>query len=66
MQPRKETLLAIGMISLAAGLLIGQFTQVTFGGVLVSEFLEGFFVGLAIVMNLAYMVRIKTVKKSVC
>jgi hypothetical protein len=66
MQLRKETLLATGMISLAAGLLIGQFTQFTFGGVLVSEFLEGFFVGLAIVMNLAYMVRIKTVKKSVC
>ena len=61
---KNETMLAIGLISLALGVLIGEFFHFEYGGILISNFLEGFFVGLAIVMTLAYMVRVRTNKKT--
>ena len=48
---KNETMLAIGLISLALGVLIGEFFHFEYGGILISNFLEGFFVGLAIVMT---------------
>ncbi len=64
MQLKNETMLAIGVISIALGVLIGKFTHFEYGGILVSDFLEGFFVGLAIVMTLAYMVRVRIGNKT--
>jgi hypothetical protein len=64
MQLKNETMLAIGVISIALGVLIGKFTYFEYGGILVSDFLEGFFVGLAIVLNLAYMVRVRIGNKT--
>jgi len=51
--PLKDgTMLSIGMISLALGILIGQFLSFEFNGFAVSSFLEGLFIGLSLVMNL--------------
>ena len=61
---KNEAMLAIGLISLALGVLIGEFLHVEYGGILISNFLEGLFVGLAIVMTLAYMVRMRSNKKT--
>ena len=61
---KNETMLAIGMISLALGVLIGEFLHFEYSGILISNFLEGFFVGLSIVMTLAYMVRTRKNKKA--
>lgn len=56
---KNETMLSIGMISMALGILIGRFLQFEYLGFSVSSFLEGLFVGLALVMNAAYLIRIK-------
>jgi len=58
---KDESMLALGMISLAAGLLIGRFIYFEYAGFSVTDFLEGLFVGLSLVMNIAYL--IKTRKK---
>ncbi len=62
MQLKNKSILASGLILLSAGLLIGRFTRFVFAGVQISEFLEGFFVGISIVVNLAYMIRFRTAK----
>jgi len=54
---KEENLLAIGMIIMAVGLLIGQFTKFEYGGFDVSSFFEGVLIGLSMVMNLAYLYR---------
>jgi hypothetical protein len=55
MRLKKENMLAIGMISMALGILIGRFVHLEYEGFLVSDFIEGILIGLSIVMNLAYL-----------
>ena len=52
---KTETMLSIGMISMALGILIGRFVHVEISGFAVSDFVEGILVGLSLTMNLAYL-----------
>ena len=54
---KDETLLSVGMISLALGILIGRFLQFEYLGFAVTDFVEGVLIGLSLVMNVAYLVR---------
>jgi len=62
MQLKDENMLAIGMMSIALGILIGRFVHFEYSGFSVSDFVEGVLVGLSLVMNLAYMIRRRTKK----
>lgn len=57
MQLKDETILAIGMISIASGILIGRFLHFEYAGFSITDFVEGVLVGLSLVMNLTYLVR---------
>jgi hypothetical protein len=57
MQLSDERILAIGMISLALGILIGRFLYFEIAGFSVTDFIEGILIGLSLVMNIAYLVR---------
>jgi hypothetical protein len=57
---KDETMLAIGMISLALGILIGRFVHFEYSGFSISDFIEGILVGLSLVMNLAYLIRVRS------
>jgi hypothetical protein len=59
---KDETMLAIGMISIALGILIGRFVHIEYSGFSVSDFIEGVLVGLSLVMNLTYLIRIRSKK----
>jgi hypothetical protein len=59
---KDETMLAIGMISLALGILIGRFVHFEYSGFSISDFIEGILVGLSLVMNLAYLIRVRSKK----
>ena len=50
------TMLAISMISMALGILIGRFVHLEVSGFSVSDFVEGILVGLSLTMNLAYLI----------
>ena len=54
---KDENILAIGMISLALGILIGRFLHFEYLGFSVTDFVEGILIGLSLVMNIAYLVR---------
>jgi hypothetical protein len=54
---RDEAILAIGMISIALGILIGRFVHFEYSGFSVSDFAEGIFVGLSLVTNITYLIR---------
>jgi len=54
---KDETMLAIGMMSMALGILVGRFVHFEYSGFSVSDFVEGLLVGLSLVMNLAYLIR---------
>ena len=56
---KDESILAIGMLSIALGLLIGRFVHFEYSGFSVSDFLEGVLVGVSLVMNLTYLIRQK-------
>ena len=60
---KDETILSIGMISIALGILIGRFVHIEYSGFSVSDFIEGVLVGLSLVMNLTYLIRIRSKKK---
>lgn len=60
MQIKNKTMLSVGLLSLVLSILIGKFTSLVYSGIMVSDFLAGFFVGLSIVMMLAYAVRLRT------
>ncbi len=57
MQLKDENILAIGMISIALGILIGRFLHFEYAGFSITDFVEGVLVGLSLVMNLTYLVR---------
>ena len=61
---KDETLLAVGMASMAIGILIGRFLHYEYSGFSVTDFLEGILIGISLVMNLAYLIRIRSKKKS--
>jgi hypothetical protein len=62
MSLKDEAMLAIGMISIALGILIGRFLHFEYSGFSVSDFVEGVLVGLSIAMNLAYLIRLRSKK----
>ena len=62
MRLKDETMLSIGMISLALGILIGRFVHFEYSGFSISNFIEGVLIGLSLVMNLAYMIRQRSKK----
>jgi hypothetical protein len=53
---KTETMLSIGMISMALVILIGRFVHFEISGFAVSDFVEGVLVGLSLTMNLAYLI----------
>jgi hypothetical protein len=57
LQLKDENLLAIGMISLALGILIGRFLYFEYLGFSVTDFIEGILIGLSLVMNITYLIR---------
>ncbi len=52
---KDENILAIGMISLASGILIGRFLHFEYLGFSVTDFIEGVLTGLSLVMNITYL-----------
>jgi len=62
MRLKDETMLSIGMISLALGILIGRFLHFEYSGFSISDFIEGVLIGLSLVMNLTYMIRQRSKK----
>jgi hypothetical protein len=54
-----ETMLSIAMTSMTLGILIGGFVQIEYLGFSVSDFIEGILVGLALTMNLAYLIQFR-------
>jgi len=57
MQLKDETILSIGMLSMAVGILIGRFLHFEYAGFSITDFVEGVLVGLSLVTNLTYLVR---------
>ncbi len=62
MSLKDETLLSVGMVSMAIGILIGRFLHYEFSGFSVTDFLEGILIGISLVMNLTYLIRIRSKK----
>jgi hypothetical protein len=52
----ENVLLAVGMISISLGILVGRFLHFEYSGFSVSDFVEGILVGLSLTMNLAYLI----------
>ncbi|KON33881.1 MAG: hypothetical protein AC479_02885 [miscellaneous Crenarchaeota group-6 archaeon AD8-1] len=57
MKQSDETILAIGMITLAIGILIGRFLYFEYQGFVVTDFIEGMLIGISIAMNIIYLIR---------
>jgi hypothetical protein len=60
---KDETTLVIGMISLALGILIGRFVYIEYSVFSISDFVEGILIGLSLVMNITYLIRIRLKKQ---
>ena len=56
---KDENILAVGMMSMAIGILVGRFTHFEYSGFAISDFIEGILTGLSLTLNLAYMIRKK-------
>jgi hypothetical protein len=54
---KDENILAMGMISIALGILIGRFLHFEYSGFSVTDFIEGILTGLSLVLNLTYLIR---------
>ena len=54
---KDENILAVGMMSMSIGILIGRFTHFEYSGFSISDFVEGILTGISLVLNLAYMIR---------
>ena len=58
MKLKDETVLSIGMMSLAIGILVGRFTYFVHSDFLILDFVGGgVLLGLSLVMNLFYLVK---------
>jgi hypothetical protein len=55
MRLKDETILAIGMMSMALGILVGRFLHFEYLGFSVTDFVEGVLVGLSLAMNITYL-----------
>ncbi len=55
MEFKDETILSIGMMSLAIGILVGRFSHFEYSGFSISAFVEGVLAGVSLVMNLFYL-----------
>ena len=55
MRLKDETILAIGMMSMALGILVGRFLHFEYLGFSVTDFVKGVLVGLSLVMNITYL-----------
>jgi len=56
MQLKDETILSIGMLCMAIGILVGRFTRFEYSDFGISDFVEGLLLGVSLVMNLTYLV----------
>ncbi len=54
---KDENILALGMLSLSLGILVGRFVNFEVPGFSVSDFIEGVLTGFSLVLNLIYMIR---------
>lgn len=54
---KDESMLAIGMLSMALGILIGRFLYFEYAGFSITDFTEGILTGLSLVLNLTYLIR---------
>jgi len=54
---KDENILAIGMLSMALGILIGRFLHFEYAGFSLTDFAEGVLTGLSMTLNLAYLIR---------
>jgi len=61
---KDENILAIGMLSMALGILIGRFLHFEYAGFSLTDFTEGILTGLSLVLNLTYLIRRRTPKNS--
>ncbi len=59
---KDETMLSVGMVSMAIGILIGRFLHYEYLGFSVSDFLEGVLIGISLVMNLTYLIHVRSKK----
>jgi hypothetical protein len=59
---KDENILALGMISMSLGILIGRFTYFEYLGFGISNFLEGVLTGLSLALNITYMIKKRSKK----
>ena len=59
---KDENILAIGMLSMSLGILVGRFLHFEYLGFSVSDFIEGVLTGLSLVLNLTYLIRRRSKK----
>ena len=52
---KDENILAIGMISMALGILVGRFLHFEYLGFSITDFVEGLLIGLSLIMNITYL-----------
>lgn len=62
MRLKDETLFALGLLSTSASIIIKTFFKLSYMNFSISDFLEGLFVGLSLVLNLTYLVRLRRAK----
>jgi len=51
------------MISISLGILVGRFLHFEYSGVSVSDFVEGVLTGVSLVLNLTYLIRMRSKKR---
>jgi len=59
----ENVLLAVGMISICLGILVGRFLHFEYSGFSVSDFVEGVLTGVSLVLNLTYLIRMRSKKR---
>jgi len=59
---KKERMFVIGVFSLIIAILLKYFG----GNMLMTDFFEGVFTGISLVMNLCYLVRLRSEKRMEC
>ncbi len=60
----ENVLLAVGMISISLGILVGRFSNLEYSGFSVSDFVEGVLTGVSLVLNLTYLMRMRSKKRN--
>ena len=59
----ENVLLAVGKISIPLGILVGSFLHFEYSGFSVSDFVEGVLIGVSLVLNLTYLIRMRSKKR---